>query len=84
LDHNSTGSVYGGFGSVEASLRLEPVSGTTDDAPLIDFHLGPSDVVPLFQHSRLKFHRYTLFVLNIVLIVVFISVCCIVLSSFCV
>jgi hypothetical protein len=37
--------------SVEARLRVEPDSGTTDIAPSIDSHLGPSNIVPLFQHS---------------------------------
>jgi hypothetical protein len=50
-DSVSEGSVYGGSLSAEASLRVEPDSGRTDTAPSIAFHLGPSDVVPLFQHS---------------------------------
>jgi hypothetical protein len=37
--------------SIEASLRVEPDSGTTDTAPSTDFHLGPSDIVPLFHHN---------------------------------
>jgi hypothetical protein len=50
-DRVSEGSVYGGSVTVQASLPFKHVTDTTDGGPSTDFHLGPSDIVPLFQNS---------------------------------
>jgi hypothetical protein len=73
-DRVSEGSVYGGSVVVQGSLSFKPVSDTADGGPSTDFHLGPSDIVPLFQNSMVKFNRYAIFVVTIVLIHVFIGV----------
>jgi hypothetical protein len=50
-DRVSEGSVYGGSVVVQGSLSVKPVSDTAHGGPSTDFHLGPSDIVPLFQNS---------------------------------